>query len=364
MTFSILRQVAAEIGAELRSFLGNRVKAERLRGLHLTFDPYWMTWARYRFGEFWGGHWWPPEFSRDLRNLITSLPPDWDRHCWNSGYGKESGPILIRIIFREPEDAQQFGDLPHQYQSYPILYESRPPALGMSISNAADSVGKVSPDTAGTLGGFLRDVSTGTDYIVSCAHVLGDSGTTVFTPGPADKKACQSVGKVRFSQLVAPNTLPSCNARTHSRNDCLDVALAETDLSVYAQTSYPGVAKPQSITAFDVMTTGDHLTFFGKKGRRVDCEANSLCIFHELEIDGQRRCFGDIFTVIWRKPYYVNSMVAKPGDSGAWLLRLTGHIVTWDGLIVACDGATAYACFAENIIGAARAKISGIALVP
>src|SRR5207248_1477617 len=140
------------------------------------------------------------------------------------------------------------------------------------------------------------------------------------------------------------------NNRTHSSADSLDLAIAAFDPRVHAHWVYPGFAKPNAVTSFNGMKSGDHVVFFGKTSGRVDCEIGSLCIFHEIDIEKQPRCFGDIFTLTWPKPWYFNTALAKPGDSGAWILRSRVGFVSWDGMVFACDGATAYACFADNIM--------------
>ena len=381
MTTSIFRQLARELGPALRDFIRGRLDTQRVRGLHLDVDRYWLAWLHRHVHPYWDD-----VFFRELEwqsgdDLLKLRPPGWEEHCFNSGYYKEASPILVRIIFRSPKDLRARGDLPSHYQNYPIVYESRPPAVGIgdddsTMCHGGDSIGRRGPDTAGTLGGFLRAINSGTDYLVSCAHVLGGYGEDVYTPGPADTKSgflkrirswvwrtrVAQIARVRYAQLPQPNKEEGCNNETHPNQNSIDVALAEPHSSAQIQASYGEIAKPQALTPSRAMKSGARLLFVAKNHRRVDCEGGSYCIYHELNIQNQTRCFGDIFTVTWPTPWYFNTTIAKPGDSGSWVLRLAGRLVSWDGMIVACDGATAYACYADNILAGARSVIPDIAL--
>jgi hypothetical protein len=42
--------------------------------------------------------------------------------------------------------------------------------------------------------------------------------------------------------------------------------------------------------------------------------------------------------------------LAKPGDSGAWIVNTSGGITGWDGLLIGGDGTNAYCSYAENIM--------------
>jgi len=363
---AILRSIAAQVGSRVQESIGQFVDVDRLRGLHLGIDTYWMEWLRTRLyiDDFRESEWFYPSVSKE--DFFKYMPPEWDRHCSQMGYQKNASPVQFRFIFRDPSDLKKITELPKYYENYPIVYESRPACVGLSALSLSpnDSVGQNSPFTAGTIGGLFRDTNNGMEYILSCAHVLGDNKKTVFTPGPADSKNGTAIADVRMSVLPQPNKSQSCNNRTHGVPDSLDIALAEVKMGTSVNFIIPGFHSPKHVTSFNQMKTGDQITFFGKTSGKVDAVLGSLCIYHEIEIDKQPRCFGDIFTITYPTPWYINANLAKPGDSGSCILRSINHLTTWEGMLFACDGATGYACFAENIMNQIQSLSSTIGLVP
>ena len=83
-----------------------------------------------------------------------------------------------------------------------------------------------------------------------------------------------------------------------------------------------------------------------------------------VEIDGHMRCFGDIFAITPRRPWYLNHKLAKGNDSGSWVIRSSNGVASWDGMLFAGDGIMGYACFAENIMDKAQAFSPTLALIP
>ena len=106
------------------------------------------------------------------------------------------------------------------------------------------------------------------------------------------------------------------------------------------------------------MQQGDQVTLVGQKSGKVDAEIDSLTIFHEIDIDKKPRCFGDIYSLCPPKPWYVNTKLVRHGDSGSWIVRKTLSMVGWDGVLVAADGAFAYACFAEDAFDSATQAVT------
>jgi hypothetical protein len=291
-------------------------------------------------------------------------PPGWHLHCQTKGYSEDALPIVFKVILRTEDDFRELKELPRSFRRYPIVYESRPPCVGMSI-NAGGSIGNASPKTAGTAGGFLRDTGTGKLYVVSCAHVLGSCGDKIYTPGPLDSKKTTQIGTVKLEVLPSPNTLQGCNNRSHPLLSSLDLAIAEVDPGVAWSFMLPGLGRPSFVTPVLNMKTADKVVMFGKTSGRIDAELDSLCIYHEIDIDGQPRCFGDIFTMSHIHPWYINTDLIKSGDSGSWVLRSIDTATGWDGVAFAGDGAQAYACFAENVMASCLQNLSqNIVLVP
>jgi hypothetical protein len=241
--------------------------------------------------------------------------------------------------------------MPRSFEGFPIIYESRPPAIGLAVSTvvaATDNVGRKNPAVAGTAGGFLQDANSSTTYILSCAHVLGGVGDSVIQPGGA-KGSSVTVGNVVRSVLPPPNPpSTSCSSRSFSAANNLDIAVAETCQNIQPDPIVKGIGRPTFVTPVLRMQQGDQVSLVGQKSGKVDAEIDSLTIFHEIDIDNQPRCFGNIFSLSPPRPWYVNTKLVKSGDSGSWILRRTNSMVGWDGVLVAGDGAHAYACFAED----------------
>lgn len=372
--FALLRNTARTFVPRFLDEFSERINWETVRGLHLSMDSYWMYHYRLRYSkdryDWLFSNYICEKIKRDefqsARDFFKDFgPPDWEDHCKYLGYQKNSLPIVFRVVFREEENLQESKELPAFFENYPIIYEHRPKCTGLAQNiQATDSVGKLNPATAGTAGGFLRDVNNNSYYLLSCAHVLGKRNEEVFLPGPFDSSRNNRIGEVKHSVMPAPNNSGGCNSRSHSNPDSLDISLAELDQGVYPHISYSTFGKPNHVSQIYQMKTGDAVSLFGKKSGRVDAELGSLCIFHAVEIDNQERCFGDIFTITYPKPWYLNTDLVKEGDSGSWILSSDNGRSSWNGLLFAGDGATGYACFAENIMSELKKFSIGIGLIP
>ena len=364
----LLRMIAAQRGVEFRRHLEETVGLDRVRGIHLGVDPYWMTWVKHNWRYRWD--WldgWPPYGSDSLEesHFLRRRPPDWELHCQRMGYAAGAAPILFRVIFREPSDLRTgrgpTGQI--QFEDYPIICESRGTCRALDL-HEVDSVGRQSPNTSGTAGGFLRDVVKNIYYLVSCAHVLGEPGETVFMPGPADLSGHVAIGRVEMSLLPPPGRQFVEDPAERELSDMLDIALASLDPGVQDQGTLPGFGNPRHVTPVHRMCAQDPVRLFGKASCRVDAEVASLCLFHEIEIDGAPRQFSDIFAIQSCEPWHLKTQLVKPGDSGAWIVRSLGAITSWDGVLFAGDGATGYACFAENVMTAISQSLPSVSLIP
>jgi hypothetical protein len=174
------------------------------------------------------------------------------------------------------------------------------------------------------------------------------------------------VGKVIRSVLPPPNPPnTSCSVRSPGSAHHLDIALVEISQNIQPDPNVQGVGKPAFITPVLRMKQGDQVRLVGQKSGKVDAEIDSLTIFHEIDIENQPRCFGNIYSLTPPRPWYVNTKLVKSGDSGSWILRQANSMVGWDGVLVAGDGAHAYACFAEDAFDDVSQNVSpNIVLFP
>jgi hypothetical protein len=262
-----------------------------------------------------------------------------------------------------------YKELPLSFEGFPIVYESRPPAIGLgatTVVTGADSVGRRTPAVVGTAGGFLRDTNSSVTYLLSCAHVLGEVGEVITLPGGATGSSGVNLGTVIRSVLPPPNPPNTpCSERSNPGGNNLDVAVAKIHHNIQPDSNVKGIGKPAFITPVLRMKQGDQVSMVGQKSGRVDAEMDSLTIFHEIDIDNQPRCFRYIYSLCPPRPWYVNTKLVNSGDSGSWILRQPNSMVGWDGILVAGDGAHAYACFAEDAFDDVTQSISqNITLFP
>lgn len=365
--FYYLRRIAGEFGGRFREFLDRNLPTELLRGVHLHVDPYWVEAAlRWRFGPLWRPHlegqiFWDEIYDHGVPDRWR--PRDWERHNSLLGFPGNAHPARWRVIFREDEHRREFkAELPRTFEGpfgpIPIRYEARPPAIALLAPG--DSLGQQTPATDGTLGGFLIDTRSLDPYLVTCAHVAA-AGNDVFSPAtPAGAGA--RIRSVAHAVLPPPDTGSGCNRFTHHPPPALDLAIARIHAPQPVNYYIPGIGQPTAVTTIRAMASNQPVSLYGRKSKLVQAELGSLCVYHEVTIAGAAHCFGDLFTLTPPKPWYVNTALVKGGDSGAWIIRSTGGLVGWDGMLIAGDGATGYACFAENIMDECRTALPNLAL--
>jgi hypothetical protein len=382
-----LFRLAFEIGPRLDEGLDDFVKDE-IRGAILEFDSYWMEtssweWVRSPWGYY-------PIFDReharlrhrlldheDIEQKLGWRPPRWDDYCKKIGYPAGSSPIVIRLILREPA-ARSSGrqEFPNQFDGYPIVYEYRPRCRAISTGIFSDffgrlrrgpdnthapiSIGRANPNTAGTLGGLLRGVQTGGHYLVSCAHVLGGVGATTFTPGPYEGHHSRQIAVVEYSE-IPPLKKPSqrCNPRSSAHATHLDAAVAKIDGGMDDLRALGEIPTIARLRLIDEMQQNDDVWFVGKVSRRVDAQLEGVVMWFEIEYEDGPRCFGGGFSLKPKAPRYVYQRIAKPGDSGSWVVAQQGDSICWAGMLIGADDSHAYGCFAETILSACKAQIPG-----
>ena len=377
MFFAYLRDLARELAPSFEDSYSQVLRPEWVQGLHLTIDRIWLEWLRLQTQT---NRWEYPPFPpmpaggsfRDLSLLdYESKVPEWiqkHRPNWWWDYlaqARQEGadsPVQFRIIFRSTEAIQAAPEWSAVFRGHPVIAEVHPPCV--ALVNPGDNVGQNSPITEGTLGGFLYDSAAREYYAVTCAHVCAQFNALEHPSPMKSSKKRQTLGVASHAVLASPNLQKGCTNRSHTTPDALDMALVRVAAGILPNLDFPSLSKPSLVTQVSKMTTGDHVVIFGERSGQVDAEISSLCLYHEVDVSGYKRCFGDIFSLTHRRPYYFNTKLVDHGDSGAWILSQIGGVTAWDGMVFAGDGATAYACFAENIFNESRRVIGHSVVLP
>jgi hypothetical protein len=346
-------------GDEISSFIvdpPNGLSTEYVQGVNLTIDAFWLRYYRANYGARTEES--PTNTSFRMRRFISDRildfswrPTGWNAHCRARGYPSNSQPVIMQVLLRGSPEPAILSEAPASVGRYPIEYEFRGPCVAFQSAalrpGAKIGGANAGQDWSGTLGGFLKDSSTGSTYAVGCGHVFGAAGTEI-----RGGKGMQVVGDVRFVSLPpASSTEMKCNNRA-SPDAALDMAVAEIRPGISYQVAFEEVGALDKLTRIADMTSGDRVAFYrssGKKNKLLLAKVGSLNIWREVNIEGIPHCMGDLFTIQPRQRQYIRSDLAKPGDSGTWVLSIDNDVLAWEGMIVGGDGPDVYCSFAENI---------------
>jgi hypothetical protein len=369
--------IADQIESELRDFFSPFKRF--IRGVALDVDDYWeVTESAYHWGDIPflldGRHLDVLSAKRFLRQVhglgtpkaaLGFRPPNWKEHCRAMGYPQDADPVVVRAYLRQ-ESSGEIRDFPRSFGKHPIVYEVRQEnrALSWSLSwiaeklrlsgsdRKAPSIGGTNPNTAGTLGGLLYGGNGDRKYLVTCAHVLGEVGTDAYHPGPFEGKRSQAIASVVYRQL--PGIMmghESCSERTMPGAPSLDLAVAELRVETESIGQMGAIEPVNDICSIGQMRRNDRVSFTGKVSGVVEAKLGPLTLWDQIRFpDDSLRCFGRIFQIDLPTVSYVREVLAAPGDSGSWVVLRTGDLAKWYGMVISCDGGTAYACFAEYIL--------------
>jgi hypothetical protein len=377
-------ELAQQFLVPLQNLLQDALGSYSVRGAILEVDRFWIR-AFLQSKHRWYYPGW--DFGDGLlmqhASLLEPIPWDynfrpsgWDEHCKIMGYGSGANPFVIRVILRHRKKDQS-GEWPRIHEGCPIIYEYRPPVIAASLSTlasrlrevilsedrevgprSATSIGRRDPNTAGTLGGYVRHRATGAVYLVSCFHVLGPPDTPVYSPGPYEGHSGARIATVTFHHFPPPSRPNSdCNLFGLPDAPKLDLAVAELYESaephgLNLEKSADGVRDPARMNPYQPVA------FVGKESGRVDAQLTGVTIWHELLFPDAAgnyvpHCFGTIFEMSGLRGDRKD--LVKSGDSGAWIIDEAGGVRMWNGMLVARLGARAYGCYAQFIIDACNA---------
>lgn len=224
----------------------------------------------------------------------------------------------------------------------PTIVEPRSDATLMSTGQRIE----YARGSSGTLGGYVRDRTTGRTYGVTCGHVVGQ-GARVSGQG-AEMGEC--------THCLPPVPHPP-GARCHA--GCATESIADVALI-----SVPGTP-PNWIrtTVAPFVTNGDTLTMRVVERGPVTYEVGGAVVEHSIG----GACFSRLFEVMAPlhgiTPMWFRVATAKlpqPGDSGAWLIKGDAE---WAGMVVAADAIRGFATDASVVLNEASARF-GMQLEP
>ena len=206
-----------------------------------------------------------------------------------------------------------------------------------------DLVGQKGLQSKGTAGGLLKHKTSGQTFITSCAHVFGNKGSSVYS---TKKK----IAEVVLSTKPPPKQQgANCNKMYTGNSQSVDFSIAELDDNITFSYPFPKHGVAEHWTGIHEMSPYDEVSFIGNISAYTKAEIGALSLWHEIDIEGKPRCFNDIFEITPKRPWYFNTLLAKHGDSGSWILNDENNVLAWDGVLIGGDGAKAYCAFSENI---------------
>jgi hypothetical protein len=261
-------------------------------------------------------------------------------------------PIVMRICLH-PQWGRERADIPqYRAEGFRIAYEVRPvarfyagprdkhrPLLG-GVSVGFNST------HAGTMGGILTDGKSGF-FGVTCAHVVGSTGTDVEQPASLDRKGTV-IGKVVQRQL--PRTFPPQARKVPAAQGMyaakVDVALIEID-GPNSKLEVLKMGKVRGVISIDDIAQNEELELTGRTSDWQKVQKSSRVPFYNLINDttGDEYCFEN--PLIFREPS--GASAAQPGDSGAWLCKEVGTDYQWAAMVVGGDKQLGVAVASEEL---------------
>lgn len=388
-----LIELGTELEFALREFFGAQQFGNAVRGVSLDVDDYWehselfynqkgsrdfpmfypFDYYEYRNRYDRQNNYW--QLIREYRKNpyyktdFSYRPRDWQEHCLSMGYPENSSPVIVRVTLLE-DKYYMVKELPRQFnEQYPIIYERKTLNKAVKTSNPlrwlskgfnwlrgipenrAPAIARINPVTHGTAGGILEGVHTSGTYIVSCAHVMGKTGTSIHKKYAGGKQIAQVV-----HHAIPPLCHPAdpCSEVTDPQLRSIDVAIAQLTVPDAELFEMGTVTIPNKIAAVSEIRKNDRVTFTGKVSGLVEARIGKLTLWDQVNFIDGVRCFGRVFELKPVDRQYVRQALAKPGDSGSMVVLKINDVVTWYGIVFSCDGGEAYACFAEYIMADSR----------
>jgi len=371
--------------AGLERLEGFLVEQRRVHGIAVTIDPFWLycwkiywnsnknsdpgfwntiienfSYLRRRFFYF-------NEFSNSLNNdwweeqyfptAIADIDLGWRPPFWENYIKKD--PVIVKIHLEpgsDPINLEQFLQLTENRLE--IVQETRPVAT-MSAS-ASDmqrpligglSIGQ-GRKSAGTLGGILKDKTTGKLYAVSCGHVIPQAGKYVEQPSLMDNsKQASVIGTCKLSAFPVPSKNKFCSLFEDSGPRDMDLSLVELNKDINANQEIAGIGSIEGYMPNKKLVPGLEVEMAGRTSGYSRLLLGDAIIVKKIKMDGQTYCFKRLMQVRHRRllSLFLSRPVSK-GDSGAWVCAQGVSGTEWCGMIIAEDRLCGYAISSEDIL--------------
>jgi hypothetical protein len=310
-----------------------------------------------------------------LKTDLGFRPADWDEHCRNMNYPQGASPVIIKVILKR--NVHRFEELPARLDNYPIIYEVSYSNHALSFSgllerarqsirsfvvNTQKSVVSLTtyyPRSRGTLGGVLKDSSTGAHYMVTCGHVAGQVDLEIHNK----RNRPSRIGIVRHVAMPPLAKIDgSCGEALNPSLRSIDLSLAELRVPLTDLKKLGAVYTADKTCTVSEMRINFHVSFHGKTSGIVQAKIGPLTIWDEITFNDGKRCFGRIFQLKPIDRQYIHQDLGRSGDSGSWIIYKDGNFVNWYGMLISSDDGYAYGCFAEYIMDECRRVTPRISL--
>lgn len=286
------------------------------------------------------------------------------------GYGKIKNGIQI-IVYIEQEDEETLRNIPFQIEGYEVVYrvigrvrtlDCLPISIGYQNQNLAftnrerpiksgSSVGHYTI-TAGTIGGFPVDDTTGQKVLLSNNHVLavnwgetllGLKGDAILQPGPCCIAGrCTDCGQNPVDKVASLERWEQVKLKSTNEKNLIDCGIAKLDTGIeISDTTLCNYIQDRWIDPQVGM-------FVKKSSRTSECNEGYIeAINVEIDVQGSNSStdictFSDQISILGSTEPF-----AKGGDSGSIAVHTdTNNIV---GLVFAGDGTTSFMNRIENV---------------
>ena len=247
---------------------------------------------------------------------------------------KDFQPFLLRIIAHPNPDKDDRDELVAIAREAPIPTVVETHGIPQLIVAPGSQV--VSPlGQRGTLGGYLRDLTSNAVFAVTCGHVISCS---------AKKQVVPTIGTV--THCAEPIPLPTskaCYASCGFVTD-LDIALIDTNVNPSNQaSSIVNLVGNGQIVEMKGATSGTRTYEIG--GAVVDYEIGGAC-WHKLI-----QLHAPLSNILHPAVQVARTSSPKQGDSGAWIIR---NHTEWAGMVVATSSLFGFALSASDMINQAN----------
>ncbi|TNF21256.1 MAG: hypothetical protein EP318_07910 [Rhodobacteraceae bacterium] len=301
---------------------------------HLEFPRYW-PW-QHLLGPDSGGP--RPDLGRryPIVDFFTS-------HARSAQHDTKFQPFLLRLIAK-PEPADQELVEQHTTARRNLVGAARESRILTVVETHPLPQLLLSPGSrltagtgqAGTLGGYLRDRTTGNLFAATCGHI--------FPSGAASSSGWT------IAHVVQPTTSPPgapCTANCAHITDIDLALLSGTTQATNVAQRLAGAVWNGQLVDMDGATSGQRTYEIG--GAVVEHEIGGACWRKLIQVHAP------LGGILHPAAQVALTPTPKPGDSGAWLRQNTNE---WAGMIVVSNALFGYALCSDLLVNEANQQFS------